>query len=104
MLSKGDPMEMDVDWGDELKKAQAKRQRIMLAKEEESVIDITEACEIVNHSRARVLSTIERVFCNELPPVLKGMNELGIRTECRKKIDMIKSELGTAEKKFSTKP
>lgn len=89
----------DVDWGQELKKVQTKRERIKLSKDEGSVMATDEVREGIQRGVGLMFGELDRVFCSELPPALKGLDELAIRTRCQGEIERIKE---TLRDKFNT--
>jgi len=42
---------------------------------------------------AEMFSTLERIWCSEMPPLLSGLNEVEIRGKCQKEIDEMKARI-----------
>lgn len=83
----------NIDWSKELNKERTLRERIRRAEDEGRALDVDKAGEIADGAMRKVVSTLERVFCGELPPDLKGQDEIAVRAKCREAIDGIKNEL-----------
>lgn len=52
---------------------------------------------------SEVFVVLERVFCSELPPLLAGLDEVGVRTKCRKEIEEMKASLKTRFNEMAAK-
>lgn len=66
----------------------------------------SEAAERIRCGMMTVFSELDRLFCNELPPVLKGLDEVAILAQCRATIEQLrvtlKEKFTLREKKEST--
>jgi hypothetical protein len=71
----------DQDWGDALKKYQALREEIKLAKDRQQVAERTEVEAAIVKGMALVFNTMEREFTVQLPPQLKGLSESEIQQQ-----------------------
>lgn len=89
------------DWSDELKKAQALRERIRLSEDQERVIDFGAVHEFHRALVGALFSDLDRIFCNELPPALKGQTEIRIRTRCARDIERLKRTMEKQVQEFS---
>lgn len=74
--SAADDME---NWGDRLKRAQALREEGKLEQDRKSVVARDFVEQIIQRAISVLFARLDRVFCSELPPVIKGMDELAIR-------------------------
>lgn len=85
------------DWGAELKRAQAMRERIKLAEDDGRVVDRTTVSDGIAKAVGILFGELDRVFTSELPTRGKGMDELGLRklslTEIEKIKDSMRKEL-----------
>lgn len=81
------------NWADALVEAKAKRERLKLDREKGEVISRDLVKSAVQTGVAAVFSGLDKRFVNELPPVLKGLDELAIRDRCRGQIERMKADL-----------
>lgn len=81
------------NWGEELKRAQAMRERIKLAEDEGRVVDSNTINEGISKSVGVIFRELDRVFISELPSRGKGMDELGLRKLATTEIEKIKTSM-----------
>jgi hypothetical protein len=86
-------------WADALLEAKAKRERIRLDRDEGRVIDRDFVKSGVQTGVAVLFGALDRHFTNELPPVLKGLDEVSIRDRCKAQIERMKTDI---RKRFET--
>jgi hypothetical protein len=82
----GDP----TDWGADFEKWRAKREKIKHDKDADLVADKVETSEGIKASMAMLFGELDRVFCSELPPAVKGLEELAIRARSQQAIAKLK--------------
>ena len=82
----GDP----TDWGADFEKWRAKREKIKHDKDADLVADKVETAEGIKASMAMLFGELDRVFCSELPPAVKGLEELAIRSRSQQSIAKLK--------------
>lgn len=85
--------DVGVDWPARLKKAQAEREEIRLAKDRRTVIPHAEVAAGINSGVAILFSDLDRVFASELPPALVGLDALAIRAKVLSEIERLKTLL-----------
>lgn len=93
--------ESSVDWGDEFEKWRAKREKIKHDKDADQVRDIGEVKDGANRAMSIVFSQLDRIFCSELPPALKGLTEIEIRNRSQKEILALQELLRAEFRKLS---
>ena len=81
------------NWADALVEAKAKRERLKLEREKGEVIGRDLVKSAVQTGVAAVFAGLDKRFVNELPPVLKGLDELAIRDRVRASIERLKADL-----------
>jgi len=86
------------DWGNELKKWLSKRAKIAHDRDANTVIDRAAVETGIHAAMLFQFSELDRVFCCELPPILKGLLEPAIRVISLKEIESLKTIL---RQKFS---
>jgi len=86
-----------------LDKWRAAREKIRLDKDMESVIPKAEVREGLQAVMGILFSFLERVFCNELPPVLKGLDERSMSLRCKKETEDLKGQLRNKFSEFAGK-
>ena len=64
------------------------------------LVDFDEVAEVIHFASARTNSELDRVFCNELPPVLKGLDESAVRSKCQTAIETVRDRLKEAFRRF----
>jgi hypothetical protein len=74
-----------------LKEAKAAREEIRLSRERGELLDRHAVEEAVKACSARLIAVLEREFGSELPPVLKGLDEVGIRQRVRERLGRIEA-------------
>jgi hypothetical protein len=67
------------NWGDRLKRAQALREEGKLEQDRKAVVDRDFVEQMMQRVISKLFARLDRVFACELPPVLKGRDELAIR-------------------------
>jgi hypothetical protein len=77
LFSQGD--DADIDWGQELKKAQAQREKIRLAKDRQEVVDRGEVSDAIRAGMARLFGVLRKVFVQEMPPRVQGLKAMEVR-------------------------
>lgn len=82
-----------IDWIKEKAKTQTLRERIKLAQDERQVIGRDEVAHGIKAGVAILFADLERIFASELPPVLKGLDELSIRGKVLEEIETMKASL-----------
>jgi len=80
-------------WQDALIEAKAKRERIRLDRDEGRVVDRDFVKAGIQKGVAVLFSALDRHFLNELPPVLKGLDEVAIRDRARAQIQRMKTDV-----------
>ena len=78
------------NWGLKLDEYRAKREEIKLKKEQSTALDADEVRDAVAAGVAMLFAEQERLFLTELPPALKGMDEVTIRARCETAIASMK--------------
>lgn len=86
--------EGSVDWGYKFEEYRAKREALKLRKEEGESLDADEVRDVVARGVATLFTELERMFVNELPPALAGLDAVNIR---------IRAERATAEIKTAVR-
>ena len=81
------------NWADALVEAKAKRERLKLEREKGEVIGRDLVKSAVQTGVAAVFAGLDKRFVNQLPPVLKGLDELAIRDRFRSEIERLKGDL-----------
>lgn len=80
-----------VNWSAKLDEYRAKREAIKLKKEEGDALDADEVREAVLSGVATLFAENERLFINELPPALAGLDAVTIRMRAEDAIIKVKS-------------
>ena len=88
----GADVDLGIDWIKEKAKTQTLRERVKLAKEQGSVMDIGRHRESVAMGQSILFAALDRIFASELPPILKGLSELEIRSKILVEIERMKGE------------
>jgi len=81
------------NWADALVEAKAKRERLKLEREKGEAIGRDLVKSAVQCGVSAVFAGLDKRFVNELPPVLKGLDELAIRDRVRTSIEKLKADL-----------
>lgn len=81
------------NWADALVEAKAKRERLKLDREKGEAIGRDLVKSAVQCGVSAVFAGLDKRFVNELPPVLKGLDELAIRDRVRTSIEKLKADL-----------
>lgn len=74
-----------------LKEAKAAREEIRLSRERGELLDRQAVEEAVRACSARLIAVLDREFGSELPPVLKGLDEIAIRQKVRERLARIEA-------------
>ena len=82
-------------WRDALNRAQTKREEIRLAKDRGQVVEFDEARRQASEAAAHYFSELDRM-CRELPPVLKGLDEISIFKKLEQRREEIRETLNRA--------
>lgn len=85
--------DQSTDWGKDLEKSKALRERIKLAEDERRVVDRNTIADGIAKGMAYVFGELDRVFVGELPARGKGMDELKLRTLACGEIERMKEQL-----------
>lgn len=81
------------NWADALVEAKAKRERLKLEREKGEAISRDLVKSAVQCGVSAVFAGLDKRFVNELPPVLKGLDEIAIRDRVRTSIEKLKADL-----------
>ena len=92
-LIESDGKDPDIDWGRELKKVQTLRDRIRLAEDEKRVIDFEVVRTGIRSGMSILFSELDRVFLSEMPSMLKGLDEIGIRDKADEQLERLREML-----------
>ena len=79
-----------VSWRGVFEKYHAMREKDRYHRENQSLIGKEEVRSSMAAGVSELYSTLERVFCNELPPALIGLSEIEIRNRCMSEINQMK--------------
>lgn len=82
-----------VDYGQQLKEWQAKREKLKHDKDAGRVLDRDEVRSGIRGAMALLFVELERAFLSELPPTLKGLQEGPIKERCAKAISGLRKTL-----------
>jgi hypothetical protein len=82
-------------WRDALNRAQTKREEIRLAKDRGQVVEFDEAKRQAAEAAAVYFAELDRM-CRELPPVLKGLDEIGVFNKLEARREEIRETLNRA--------
>jgi len=82
-----------MDWGNELKKWLAKRAKLAHDRDNGALMPVDQVAREVRASVTVVFADLDRVFTGTLPPVLKGLGEVDIRTRCGTEIERVKETM-----------
>lgn len=85
--------EAAVNWRREWEKYKAKREKRAYERDMGVLVSKDDVCRDVVAGMAEVYQTLDRVFCNELPPTLVGLAEMAIRHKCQGEIEQMKESL-----------
>lgn len=92
-----------IDWKKDREESQAKRERIKLAADQERLADKETIVFGLNKITSTFFSALDRVCKIELPPALKGLDELSIQKELLKKASKLKEEMREGFNKLAQK-
>ena len=82
-------------WRDALNRAQTKREEIRLAKDKGQVVEFDEARRQASEAAASYFAELDRM-CRELPPILKGLDEIGVFKKLEQRREEIREQLNRA--------
>jgi len=82
-------------WRDALNRAQTKREEIRLAKDKGQVVEFDEARRQASEAAALYFAELDRM-CRELPPILKGLDEIGVFKKLEQRREEIRETLNRA--------
>ena len=82
--------DIGVDWPARLKKAQAEREEIRLAKDRGQVVTRAEVTACIAGGQSILYGELDREFINELPPILVGLDALTISRKCRESVERVR--------------
>lgn len=85
--------EAAVNWRREWEKYKAKREKRAYERDMGVLVSKDDVRRDIVAGMAEVYQTLDRVFCNELPPTLIGLDEMQIRNRVKKEIDQMKIQL-----------
>lgn len=81
------------NWADLYREYEAKSAKLKLEKMRGRLIERAQAEETATRISGMFVSTLDRVFLSELPPLLKGRSEVDIRKILQTSIDRIRADL-----------
>ena len=82
-------------WRDALNRAQTKREEIRLAKDKGQVVEFDEARRQASEAAALYFAELDRM-CRELPPILKGLDEIHVFKKLEQRREEIREQLNRA--------
>jgi hypothetical protein len=82
-------------WRDALNRAQTKREEIRLAKDKGQVVEFDEARRQASEAAALYFAELDRM-CRELPPIVKGLDEIGVFKKLEQRREEIRETLNRA--------
>lgn len=83
----------DIDWSRELKKQQAIAAKRVNLERDRVLANVDEINEANQRALSILFGALDRIFCSELPPMLKDLDPLAIKGRCEKEITRLKQEL-----------
>ena len=96
-----EPPEGMANWREALNRVQTKREEIRLAKDRGEVVDFNEARRQASEAAALYFAALERV-CREMPPALKGLDEISILKKLEARVEEVRNELNKAFEEVGT--
>jgi hypothetical protein len=93
VASSGGGDENEGNWRQVFDKYHAMREKKRYLKEDEALISKEEVRTGMAAGVNELYSTLDRVFCNELPPTLMGLSEIEIRNRCKMEINQMKDSV-----------
>lgn len=81
------------NWKEMKEEFQAKREKLRHDKDAGLQVDRGEAVDRIRAGMSTVFSELDRVFCNELPPIQKGLDEIGLRQKAAEAIEQLRAAL-----------
>lgn len=85
--------DVNTDWNRELNRERALRERIRREADQGLVMDSEVVRAFQHHLMGYLFGELDRVFASELPPALKGMDEVGVRVRAQAEIEALKKRL-----------
>lgn len=82
-----------IDWGNELTKEKAKREKIRRLKDEGKVVERDVVTTGLQGGVALLFSELDRIFLAELPPSVKGLKESAVRAKAEDAIASLREIL-----------
>lgn len=95
--------EIGIDWKKDREESQAKRERIRLAEDEGRMADKSTIQFGLNKIESTFFSALDRICKIELPPALKGLDELAIQKLLLAKAGVLKEEMREGFLKLANK-
>ena len=89
----------DENWGERLKKAQALREEIRLAKDKQQALDKGEATTAIAKAVSVFFAALDR-HSDEMPAILQGMDAAAIKAQLSANAEGIKTQLRSALEKL----
>jgi len=81
------------NWQEALVEFKARRERLRYERDKGNSIDRDLVRSAVQRGVSAVFGSLDRLFVNELPPVLRGLDEIPIRDRCQMAIEKLKEDL-----------
>jgi len=93
--AKGDAEDSEAvtDWSQALAKVRTEREQVKLGKDRKQVVDRGFVKQEAQGAIAMLFGEIDRTFCTQLPPDLKGRSEAEIRRRCVESAEAMKVAL-----------
>jgi hypothetical protein len=85
--------DFSTDWKNDKAKSDALLARMKVQEEEKSIIQFSVVESFHADFVGQVFGDLTRIFCNEMPPTLKGLDEIAIRLRCDAEIEAMKKTL-----------
>jgi hypothetical protein len=81
------------DWRGRYERARAMREEVKLEEDKKRTIDRGAVSDAIAAAVAAWRSAADRIFCSELPAVLKGADEKSIKARCKHELENLYAEL-----------
>lgn len=81
------------NWQEMLTEFKARRERLRYERDKGNAVDRDLVRSAVQRGVSAVFGSLDRLFVNELPPALRGLDEIPIRDRCQAAIEKLKLEL-----------
>lgn len=82
-----------IDWAVKYKRALALREEIKLAEDQKKLVKWDSVEYTLKAAMSLLFGSLDRIFCQELPPILKGLDEVAIRCQCQDEIEKLKTDI-----------